>query len=156
MTWVRDGIFAAGGEGLPEAWLSFAAQTGISAILHLRPGAPAAFQGPIPRSFLWLDVAAEDQATLPDRLLAGAFVEACRAEGQRVLLHASLGRQRTRWALVAYRIWCGAAPEVARREASRTPWLAPYATDDAAWARMADAVRNLRRGSTSEISLSPP
>jgi len=156
MTWVRDGIFAAGGEALPEDWEAFAAQTGITAILHLRPGAPAVFRGPSPRSFLWLEVAAEDQATLSDRLLAGAFVEACLRDGQRVLLHASQGRHRTRWALVAYRIWSGAAPEAAQREAARAPWLAPYATDTVAWARMADAAHDLRRERDATRPSPPP
>ena len=41
MTWVQDGIFAGGGEALPGGWADFAAQTGITAILHLRPDAPA-------------------------------------------------------------------------------------------------------------------
>src|SRR3972149_1245946 len=74
MTWVQDGIFAGGGEALPEGWADFAAQTGITAILHLRADAPAVFRGPSPASFLWLAIAAEDQAGLPDRLLAGALV----------------------------------------------------------------------------------
>jgi hypothetical protein len=132
MTWVQDGIFAAGGEDLPERWADVAAQTGISAILHLRPGAPAAFRGPLPASFLWLDVVKEDDAGLADRILAGAFVEACLAQGRRVLLHASLGRHRTRWAFVAYRIWVGASPT---SSSGRLPalWLAPYVTDRDRW-----------------------
>jgi hypothetical protein len=145
MTWVQDGIFAGGGEALPEGWVDFAAQTGVTAILHLRPGSPAAFRGPVPESFLWLDVATEDQAGLAERLLAGRFVEACLVRGQRVLLHASPGRHRTRWAFVAYRVWCGAAPRAALHQASQPPWLAPYTTDESSWEKMAEAVRRLRR-----------
>ena len=144
MTWVQDGIFAGGGEGLPEGWADFAAQTGITAILHLRPQAPAVFQGPTPASFLWLDVAAEDQASLTERLLAGAFVEACLEHGQRVLLHASLGRHRTRWAFVAYRIWSGATVSAILRQASQPPWLSPYNTDRARWEALAHEVRASR------------
>jgi len=153
MTWVQDGIFAGGGEALPGGWADFAAQTGITAILHLRPDAPAVFRGPSPASFLWLAIAAEDQAGLPDRLLAGAFVAACLERGQRVLLHASPGRHRTRWAYVAYRVWSGVAPGAALRQAAQAPWLAPYATDEAAWERMAEAVRNLRREPRRAIPL---
>ena len=153
MTWVQDGIFAGGGEALPGGWAEFAAQTGITAILHLRPDAPALFRGPSPASFLWLAIAGEDQAGLPDRLLAGAFVAACVERGQRVLLHASPGRHRTRWAFVAYRVWCGVAPGAALRQAAQAPWLAPYATDEAGWERMAQAVRNLRREPRRAIPL---
>src|SRR3989337_2154868 len=122
MTWVQDGIFAGGGEALPEGWADFAAQTGITAILHLRADAPAVFRGPSPASFLWLAIAAEDQAGLPDRLLAGAFVAACLERGQRVLLHASPGRHRTRWAYVAYRVWSGVAPGAARGQSPAATW----------------------------------
>jgi len=153
MTWVQDGIFAGGGEALPDGWADFAAQTGITAILHLRPDAPAVFRGPSPASFLWLAIAAEDQAGLPDRLLAGAFVAACLERGQRVLLHASPGRHRTRWAYVAYRVWSCVAPGTALRQAAQAPWLAPYATDESAWERMAEAVRNLRREPRRAIPL---
>jgi hypothetical protein len=153
MTWVQDGIFAGGGEALPEGWADFAAQTGVTAILHLRPNTPAVFRGPSPASFLWLNVAAEDEAGLPDRLLAGAFVEACLDGGQRVVLHASLGRHRTRWAFVAYRIWSGATPATALRQAAQSPWMAPYATDEASWERMAMAVRGLRQQARRAIPL---
>jgi len=153
MTWVQDGIFAGGGEALPEGWADFAAQTGITAILHLRADAPAVFRGPSPASFLWLAIAAEDQAGLPDRLLAGAFVAACREKGQRVLLHASPGRHRTRWAFVAYRVWSGAVPAAAVQQAAQAPWLAPYATDEAAWETMAEAVRRMRQERRSAIPL---
>jgi hypothetical protein len=144
MTWVQDGIFAAGGDALPSDWAAFAAQTGITAILHLRPVAPATFLGPAPESYLWMDLADETQAGLGERLLAGSFVEDCLARGQRVLLHASLGRHRTRWAFVAYRICSGAAPRAARRQAAEPPWLAPYATDESSWDRLAEAVHRSR------------
>jgi hypothetical protein len=153
MTWVQDGIFAGGGEGMPEGWADFARQTGISAILHLRPGAPAAFRGPSPAAFLWLAIEAEGQAVLADRLLAGAYIAGCLERGQRVLLHASLGRHRTRWAFVAYRIWSGGDTAAALRQAAQAPWLAPYATNEAAWERMAEAVRSLRRAPRPAVPL---
>jgi hypothetical protein len=144
MTWVQDGIFAAGGEDLPERWADIAAQTGITAILHLRPGAPAAFRGPSPASFLWLNVVNEEDAGLEDRILAGAFVEDCLAQGRRVLLHASLGRHRTRWTFVSYRIWVGAAPEVVLRQVAQAPWLAPYVTDRDRWTAFGRLVEERR------------
>jgi hypothetical protein len=156
MTWVQDGIFAAGGESLPEDWAAFAAQTGVTAILHLRPGSPAVFRGPSPASFLWMGLAGEADAALPERLAAGAFIEACRARGERVLLHASPGRHRTRWAFVAYRIWNGAAPASALRQAAEPPWLAPYKTDREAWDRMAEVVRGLSRIGSRIISTDRP
>jgi hypothetical protein len=156
MTWVQDGIFAGGGEALPEGWADFAAQTGITAILHLRPGAPANFRGPTPHSFLWLPVSTEGQADVADRLLAGAFVASCMARGERVLLHASLGRHRTRWAFVAYRIWSGALPHAALRQASQPPWLSPYATDEAAWENLARAVRGHRQELGTTLPLDAP
>ena len=156
MTWVQDGIFAGGGEALPQGWADFAAQTGITAILHLRPGSPAAFDGPTPESYLWMDVAAEDQASLVDRLLVGAFVADCLARGQRVLLHASLGRHRTRWTFVAYRICSGAAPRAAMRQASQPPWLGPYVTDESSWERLAEEVRRLRLDEGRAIPVDEP
>jgi hypothetical protein len=68
-------------------------------------------------------------------------------------LHASPGRHRTRWAYVSYRVWSGVAPGAALRQAAQAPWLAPYATDKAAWERMAEAVRNLRREPRRAIPL---
>jgi hypothetical protein len=153
MTWVQDGIFAGGGERLPEGWADFAAQTGITAILHLRADAPAVFRGPSPASFLWLAIAAEQQAGLADRLLAGAFVAACREQGQRVLLHASPGRHRTRWAFVAYRICAGSEVDAALRCAEQPPWMAPYVTDRDRWnafGRLAHRTR-LPAPGTSEV-----
>jgi hypothetical protein len=144
MTWVQDGIFAAGGEALPAAWAEFSAQTGIADVLHLRPGAPAAFFGPSPHSFLWLDVATEDQAALSERLLAGGFIDACLREGRKILLHASLGRHRTRWAFVAYQIWTGTAAPTAIRRAACPPWMSPYPTDQDRWQEFA-AVARARR-----------
>ena len=150
MTWVQDGLFAGGGEALPEDWAAFAGQTGVTAILHLRPGSPAVFRGPVPVSFLWMDLSSEVEAGLPERLAAGAFIEACLDRGERVLLHASHGRHRTRWAFVAYRIWSGAEPRAVLKQAARPPWLAPYRTNEASWERMAEALRELRlTGSTS-------
>jgi hypothetical protein len=145
MTWVQDGIFAAGGESLPASWASFAEQTGVTAILHVRTGAPAAFRGPSPASFLWMNLSAEPEAGVPERLAAGAFIDDCLRHGQRVLLHASPGRHRTRWAFVAYRIWSGSTTEAALRLAAEPPWMAPYATDRGAWELLSNTVRERRR-----------
>jgi hypothetical protein len=133
MTWVHEGIYAAGGEYLPSTWAEFSDQTGIRAVLHLCPGRPATFRGRAPEGFLWLPVEDEKQASLDDRLLAGRFVASCRERGLRVLLHSSLGRHRTRWAYVAYEICAGSRLKTVLRRAASRPWLAPYHTDEATW-----------------------
>jgi len=143
MTWVQDGIFAAGGESLPQGWEEFAAQTGITAVLHLRPAAPAAFVGRAPAAYLWLGLDDEDQAGAEERWLAGSFIEACMAEGRRVLLHASAGRHRTRWAYVAYRICIGSSAASALRRAAQAPWMAPYRTDRDRWMAFAREVQQM-------------
>ncbi len=142
MTWVHDRIFAAGGERLPAAWAGFADQTGITAVLHLRPGRPAAFLGPPPRGFLWLDLASEAEVDDRCRWLAGRFLADCVEAGQAVLLHSSPGRQRGRWAYVAYRILTGRSAQAALREAAERPWLGPYKTDPAPWESFAAAVHD--------------
>jgi hypothetical protein len=86
---------------------------------------------------LWLDVATEEQAGLPDRFVAAAFIATCLQEGRRLLLHASPGRHRTRWAFVAHQIWAGAAPKTAIRAAERPPWMSPYATNPDRWQEFA-------------------
>ena len=141
VTWVEEAIFAAGGDHVPATWGDFAAQTGVSGVVHLRPGSPAGFAGPLPARFLWLSVQDETDAAAEDRLLAGAFVLACLSEGRRVLLHSSLGRHRTRWVYVAYRILAGSSPEAALRRAARRPWMDPYATDESAWKAFAARAR---------------
>ncbi|OGO66923.1 MAG: hypothetical protein A2Z37_05785 [Chloroflexi bacterium RBG_19FT_COMBO_62_14] len=140
MTWVQDGIFAAGGEHLPSKWAEFSDQTGIRAVLHLRPGRPATFQGPPPVRLLWLGIENEAQASSDDRLLAGRFVADCLREGLSVVLHSSLGRHRTRWAYVAYEICVGRQVRYALRRAADRPWLAPYHTDEAVWQRLAETI----------------
>jgi hypothetical protein len=145
LTWVDDGIFAGGGENLPESWEDFARQTGIRAVLHLRPEAPAEFRGGPAERFLWMAVSDESEAGLPERLLAGEFVESCLRDGRRVLLHSSLGRHRTRWAYVSFRILSGTAPQAAIRRAARPPWLSPYTTDLAGWEALASVVTLRRR-----------
>jgi hypothetical protein len=142
VTWVQDGIFAAGGEVLPGGWEDFAAQSGITAVLHLRPASPTPFLGRPPAAYLWLAVDDEGEAGVDERWLAGTFIEACLAEGRRVLLHATRGRHRTRWAYVAYRICAGSTPRRALRRAAQPPWMAPYSTDRDQWeAFAADVVR---------------
>jgi hypothetical protein len=156
MTWVHDGIFAGGGETLPENWAAFAAQTGVTAVLHLRPESPAAFRGPSPASFMWMDLTSEAEAALPERIAAATFIDDCLRRGQRVLLHASPGRHRTRWAFVAYRIWSGAGAGRALRQAAEPPWLAPYKTDRAAWEQLAEVVQDLRPYSRDAIPFDLP
>ena len=133
MTWVHDKIYAAGGEQLPSSWASFANQTGISAVLHLRPDSPASFQGPVPESFLWLDLEEESQAGIEERYLAALFIAANLEAGRSLLLHSSLRRHRVRWAYVAFRIWSGRSVRSSLREAQEKPWLAPYHTDEKTW-----------------------
>jgi hypothetical protein len=145
MTWVEEGIFAAGGEFLPEHWGEFAAQTGLTAVLHLRPSAPAHFEGPVPGAFLWLPLEAEEQAGVGDRWLAACFVAQARSEGRRVLLHSSLGLHRSRWPFVAYRILGGSTARRAVRQAEVLPWQSPYHTDLEAWETFAREVRSHRR-----------
>jgi hypothetical protein len=140
MTWVQDGIFAAGGESIPQRWEDFATQTGITAVLHLRPVAPSPFFGRAPAAYLWLGADDEDEADDELRWLAGSFIRACLGEGRRVLLHASRGRHRTRWTYVAFQICAGSTPETALRRAARPPWMAPYHTDRHRWRLFAQDV----------------
>jgi hypothetical protein len=140
MTWVENGIYAAGGDHVPSTWAEFSDQTGIRAVLHLCPGRPAAFRGPVPESFLWLPIEDEEQAGSSDRLLAGRFIASCREKGLRVLLHSSLGRHRTRWAYVAYEICSGSRLRSVLQRAAKRPWLGPYHTDEAAWEAFAELV----------------
>ena len=145
MTWVEEAIFAGGGEHMPAAWVDFAAQTGVSGVVHLRPASPAAFRGPTPARFLWLSVREESDTSDEERLLAATFVTQCLAEGRRVLLHSSLGRHRTRWVYVAYRILAGSSVRAALRRASQRPWMEPYTTDERAWSAFAAHARAARR-----------
>jgi len=133
LTWVHDRIFAAGGEHIPNTWGEFAEQTGVSAVLHMRPGSPAVFLGPPPEIFLWLDVEREEQVGLTERRVTGRFLTEMLAQDRRVLLHSSLGRHRTRWAFVAYCIQSGQSARAALRRAADRPWLSPYHTDEDAW-----------------------
>lgn len=145
MTWVEERIYAGGGEHIPATWASFADQTGITAVLHLRPGEPEVFRGGAPSAFLWLNIEDESQAGLEERWMAGQFIAWCLEQGQKVLLHSSLGRHRTRWAFVAYRLCSGRPLRAALREAAERPWLNPYPTDRSTWEAFAQAVRARRR-----------
>jgi len=141
MTWVEDGIYAAGGDHIPQTWGAFAGQTGISAVLHLAHPAPSVFDGPPPARFLWLDLEHEQQAGEQERRLAGEFVRDSRAAGRSVLLHCPHGRHRTRWAYVAYRLCLGHGLKGVLRDAAQKPWLAPYHTDREAWAAFRSFLR---------------
>lgn len=149
MTWVEDQIYAAGGDHLPKAWADFTAQTGISTVVHQRSAAPAAFIGPAPQAFLWLDLTEEGQADLELRWQAGTFVHQQVQAGRRVLLHASQGRHRTRWIYVAYRLCSGQDLAKALHQAEKRPWLAPYHTDRRAWEAFVEHVQQQRRGQTA-------
>lgn len=144
LTWVHDRIFAAGGDHIPRTWRSFADQTGIDAVLHMRPEHPAAFLGPPPAVFLWLDVEDESQVEMQERWLTGRFLETMLSQGRRVLLHSSLGRHRTRWVFVAFGIYSGRSVRAVLRQAAERPWLSPYHTDEAACQDFAEFVRNRR------------
>lgn len=141
VTWVHTDIYAGGGDHIPETWAQFADQTRISAILHLRPGKAARFDGPLPAGFLWLNIGDESQAGMDERWLAGRFLHDCLQAGQKVLIHSSLGRHRTRWAYVAYGIYSGRAAESVLRQAAESPWLSPYHTDTARWQAFEQAVK---------------
>ena len=146
MTWIHDQIYAAGGEHLPSAWASFVNQTGITAVLHLRPDSPASFLGPSPKNFLWMDVADENQAGLEERWLAATFIADNLEKGERVLLHSSLRRHRVRWAYVSYLIWIGKSVRASIKEVEKKPWLAPYHTDLNAWEDFRQYVKTRRNG----------
>ncbi len=141
MTWVHKDIYAGGGDHIPETWAQFADQTRISAILHLRPGKAARFDGPLPAEFLWLNIDDETGAGMDDLWLAGRFLHDCLEAGQKVLIHSSLGRHRTRWAYVAYGIYSGRAANSVLRQAAQSPWLSPYHTDTARWQAFQQAVK---------------
>jgi hypothetical protein len=140
LSWVHERIFAAGGYQIPNTWSAFQDQTGIDAVVHLSPGAPMAFNGPVPTAYLWLDVDDEDAAGLDERRLAGDFVVDCLHQGRTVLLHSRLGRHRTRWVFVAFLLCGGASLARALREAEERPWLSPYHTDEVRWQALVDAL----------------
>ena len=152
MTWVEDRIYAAGGDHIPRTWGEFAKQTGITAVVHLCPGGPAAFQGPVPHAFLWLGIAEEGDAAPADRWLAGRFVADCLQAGSKVLLHSSLGRHRTRWVYVAWAIVDGRSAQAALRQAGAKPWLSPYHTSPELWDAFARDVRRGRRGAPAGLA----
>lgn len=145
MTWVEDRIYAAGGDHIPRTWSEFAGQTGITAVVHLRPGAPDHFHGPVPDAYLWLGIADETEATPGDRWLVGRFVAECLRSGQKVLLHSSVGRHRTRWVYVSWAIVEGRSAQAALRQAGAKPWLSPYHTSPEVWDDFAREVRRSRR-----------
>jgi protein-tyrosine phosphatase len=149
VTWVEDRIYAAGGDHIPDTWGEFAEQTGITAVVHLRPGAPAVFRGPMPEACLWLGIADESEAAPDDRWLAGRFVVECLRAGQKVLLHSSLGRHRTRWVYVSWAIVEGRSAQAALRQAGGKPWLSPYHTSPETWD---DFAREVRRGRQSALA----
>lgn len=137
-----DRIFAAGGDHIPNHWDDFAGQTGIAAVLHVRPGRPAPFVGLPPERFLWIGLASEGEADLETRWLAGRFVTGCLEEGARVLLHGSESRHLVRWAYVAHLICSGRTVPAALHAGETRPWLAPYPTDRRAWESFAGLVES--------------
>jgi hypothetical protein len=133
LAWVHDQIYVAGGDHIPSTWASFVNQTGVTAVLHLRPVSPTPFQGPFPKSFLWMAVADESEAGLEERWLAASFIGKNLESGQRMLLHSSLRRHRVRWAYVSYLIWTGKSVRASIKVVEEKPWLAPYRTDKRTW-----------------------
>jgi protein-tyrosine phosphatase len=133
MTWVEEGIFAAGGTHIPGTWETFSNQTGITAVLHLAYRRPASFRGRMDR-FLWLNIEQEIEADLQARELAAGFILASRRSGMSILLHCSSGRHRTRWTYVAYRLMLGQSLKAVLRAAAEKPWMGPYHTDQEQWA----------------------
>lgn len=133
MTWVHERIFAAGGTHIPQTWASFADQTGIRAILHLNPHRPETFNGDLPASYLWLDVADEEDADDETRWLAGRFAQWHLANGNRLLIHSSLGLHRTRWVYMSFLLCQKVSLGTALRRAQEPPWLAPYRTNEGSW-----------------------
>lgn len=148
MTWVEEGIFAAGGDHIPSTWEAFTQQTGIRAVLHLALDEPAVFEGRLER-FLWLNIEQEAQADLQARELAAEFIRACRDEDMNVLLHCSAGRHRTRWAYVAYRLLLGHGLKGVLRAAAEKPWMGPYHTDRDLWEAYRSRVQSRERRKTS-------
>ena len=144
MTWVEDGIYAAGGDHIPRTWSAFADQTGITAVLHLSASGPTEFAGRPASRFLWLDLELETEADQDARRLAGEFVLDSRNQGRRVLLHCTKGRHRTRWIYVAYRLCLGHGLKGVLRDAAQKPWLAPYHTDRDAWAAFRSYMKHYR------------
>lgn len=141
MTWVHDQIFAAGGDHVPAHWADFAQQTGVEAVLHLRPGQPARFKGDVPLAFLWISVAEEGEAGVEERWLAGTFIADSLSRGMKVLLHSSLGLHRVRWAFVAFQICSGQSLRSSLSRVAQKPWLTPYRTNMDAWKAFAAAAR---------------
>jgi hypothetical protein len=133
LTWVVDGIYAAGWQHIPNTWGAFSEQTGIRAVFHLSRDRPQTFNGPIPAAFLWLSIEDESEADNNLRALAGEYIHSCREAGLSVLLHSASGRHRVRWAFVAHQLWIGRKLETVLRQAAEKPWLAPYHTDENLW-----------------------
>ncbi len=148
LTWVHEGVFAAGGAHIPSTWAGFTDQTRISSIVHLNAGEPMEFAGPCPEAFLWLGVEREGEADLEDRWLVGRFIRRQIEAGRSVLLHGGAGRHRTRWAFTAFLLVQGSSLGAALRRVEKPPWLAPYHTDLEAWQAF---VEWLERGSPGPI-----
>jgi hypothetical protein len=144
MTWVENGIYAAGGDHIPQTWGAFADQTGITAVLHLSGSGPTTFAGRPAARFLWLGLEQEAETDEQARRLAGEFVADCRAQGRRVLLHCTNSRHRTRWVYVAYRLCLGHGLKGVLRDAAQKPWLAPYLTDREAWVAFRSYMKQFR------------
>lgn len=145
MTWIHDQIYAAGGEHLPNHWSSFVEQTGVDSILHLQAGTPAKFLGPIPASFLWMNLELEAEVGLEERWLAAVFINLHVENGRIILIHSSHPLHRVRWTYVAYQIFKGRSVQASLKEVEQKPWLAPYHTDRENWDRFKQLV-DFRRG----------
>jgi hypothetical protein len=111
---------------------------GITAILNINEVVPTNFLGRPPERYLWLNIPGEKEADLEARVCAGRFLHSCVLRGDRVLMHSSHSRHRTRWAYVAFLLYSGESVSAALRQAAESPWLAPYETDRERWQALAD------------------
>lgn len=144
MSWVQSRIYAAGGGHIPSTWATFSDQTGIQAVLHLRPEAPTVFRGGPPRAFLWLDIEVEKDADLEARWLAARYISDSLAQGYRAMIHSSLTLHRTRWVLASYLLYEGWTIASTMREVEKPPWLSPYHTEAPMWAAFENLVQRRR------------
>jgi len=129
MTWATDHLFVAGGDFVTEHWRDFQDQTGINAIITVALDQPGLFADPVPRAWLWLPIAEEDQYALDQLQLGVLFIETALGHGHNVLLHGRNGVHRTRPLVAAHLIASGKSVARVLREMEQKPWLPPYKGD---------------------------
>lgn len=129
MSWVAEGVFAGGGDVIPDTWAEFQGRTGIAVVVSLRAARPDDFSPPPPLAHLWLPGEDAEQLSLDQWLLAAQVVDTAVRAGRRALLHCRLGLHRLRPLFAAYLIYTGQTARAALREVEKKPWLKPYAGD---------------------------